>query len=105
MIAEIGNMGGTDGERWDKRSCFHDTSALNIMGHPSIALSTRAATRLGRNQNQAGKSFNLRSHTGSDAGQAAAYMQLAAWEMGVGSCLATLFEPEQARTLLGFPPE
>jgi nitroreductase len=40
-----------------------------------------------------------------DAGQAAAYMQLAAWEMGVGSCLATIYEPEQARQLLGFPPD
>ena len=40
-----------------------------------------------------------------DAGQAAAYMQLAAWEMGVGSCLATIYEPEKARQLLGFPPE
>jgi nitroreductase len=38
-----------------------------------------------------------------DAGQAAAYMQLAAWEMGVGSCLATIYEPEKARQLLGFP--
>jgi nitroreductase len=40
-----------------------------------------------------------------DAGQAAAYMQLAAWEMGVGSCLATIYEPEKARQLLGFPLE
>ncbi len=40
-----------------------------------------------------------------DAGQTAAYMQLAAWEMGVGSCLATIFEPEPARALLGFPEE
>jgi nitroreductase len=40
-----------------------------------------------------------------DAGQAAAYMQLAAWEMGVGSCLATIYEPEKARQLLGFPAE
>ncbi len=38
-----------------------------------------------------------------DAGQAAAYMQLAAWEKGVGSCLATIFEPEQARKILCFP--
>jgi nitroreductase len=38
-----------------------------------------------------------------DAGQAAAYMQLAAWEMGVGSCLATIYEPDAARELLGFP--
>lgn len=40
-----------------------------------------------------------------DAGQAAAYMQLAAWEMGIGSCLATIYQPEAARELLGFPPE
>jgi nitroreductase len=38
-----------------------------------------------------------------DIGQAAAYMQLAAWELGVGSCLASIYEPEKARTLLGFP--
>jgi nitroreductase len=40
-----------------------------------------------------------------DAGQSAAYMQLAAWELGIGSCLASIYEPEQARDLLGFPPE
>jgi len=38
-----------------------------------------------------------------DAGQAAAYMQLAAWELGVGSCLASIYEPEAARAILGFP--
>lgn len=40
-----------------------------------------------------------------DAGQAAAYMQLAAWEMGIASCLATIYQPEEARQLLGFPPD
>ena len=40
-----------------------------------------------------------------DAGQAAAYMQLAAWEIGVGSCPASIYEPEKARQLLGFPNE
>ena len=38
-----------------------------------------------------------------DAGQAAACMQLAAWELGVVSCLGTVWEPEKARTLLGLP--
>jgi len=38
-----------------------------------------------------------------DAGQAAAYMQLAAWELGIGSCPATIYHPKEARTLLGFP--
>ena len=40
-----------------------------------------------------------------DAGQAAAYMQLAAWELGVGSCPASIYEMEKARQTLGFPPE
>ena len=40
-----------------------------------------------------------------DCGQSASYMQLAAWELGLGSCLATLYEPEQARALLGVPAE
>ena len=40
-----------------------------------------------------------------DAGQAAAFMQLAAWEMGVGSVPASIYEAEKARDILGFPPE
>lgn len=40
-----------------------------------------------------------------DAGQAAAYMQLMALELGVGSCIASIYEPEKAREFLGFPPE
>jgi nitroreductase len=40
-----------------------------------------------------------------DAGQAAAYMQLAAWEEGVGSCLATIYAIDEARDLLNFPPD
>lgn len=40
-----------------------------------------------------------------DVGQAAAYMQLGAWELGVGSCLASIYEPEKARQILGFPGE
>ena len=40
-----------------------------------------------------------------DAGQAAAFMQLAAWELGVGSCIASIHNPEPARPLLGFPQD
>ena len=40
-----------------------------------------------------------------DAGQAAAFMQLAAWELGVGSVPASIYEPEKARSILGFPSE
>lgn len=40
-----------------------------------------------------------------DAGQAAAYLQLAAWERGIGSCLATIYDVEKARDALGFPAD
>jgi nitroreductase len=40
-----------------------------------------------------------------DAGQASAFMQLAAWELGVGSCPASLYDFERTRAILGFPPE
>ena len=40
-----------------------------------------------------------------DAGQAAAFMQLAAWEMGIGSCPASIYEFEKARAILRFPSE
>jgi nitroreductase len=48
---------------------------------------------------------DLRFNVMFDAGQAAAYMQLAAWERGIGSCLATIYERDQARSLLKFPPD
>jgi nitroreductase len=40
-----------------------------------------------------------------DAGQTAAFMQLAAWELGVGSVPASIYEHERAREIFGFPPE
>ena len=40
-----------------------------------------------------------------DSGQSAAYMQLAAQEIGVGSCLGTIYHVDEARALLGLPPE
>jgi len=40
-----------------------------------------------------------------DIGQTAAYMQLAAWELGIGSCPASIYEPDKARELLGFPQD
>jgi nitroreductase len=41
--------------------------------------------------------------TNFDLGQAAAYLQLAAWELGIGSCIASIYEPERAREILGVP--
>ena len=40
-----------------------------------------------------------------DAGLAAENMMLAAWELGVGSCPATVYEQAVARDALGFPED
>ena len=40
-----------------------------------------------------------------DTGQSASYMQLAAQEIGVGSCLGTIYKPDEVRQLLGFPDD
>lgn len=40
-----------------------------------------------------------------DTGQAAAYMQLVAWELGLGSCIASIYEPEKAKAILGIPAD
>ena len=38
-----------------------------------------------------------------DIGQAAACMQLAAWDLGIGSCIASMWEPERAKEIIGVP--
>jgi nitroreductase len=40
-----------------------------------------------------------------DLGAAADNMMLAAWELGIGSCPATVYEPALARELLGYPAD
>ncbi len=40
-----------------------------------------------------------------DLGGAAAQMMLVAWELGVGSCPATVYQQERARELLGYPED
>ncbi|HEX6869133.1 MAG TPA: nitroreductase family protein, partial [Candidatus Limnocylindrales bacterium] len=40
-----------------------------------------------------------------DLGQAADSMMLAAWELGVGSVPATVYEQDRARELLGYPAD
>jgi len=40
-----------------------------------------------------------------DLGQAAAYMQLVAWDLGIGSCIASMWEPEKAKAILGIPQD
>jgi nitroreductase len=40
-----------------------------------------------------------------DLGQAAAAMMLVAWELGIGSVPATVYEHERARELLGYPSD
>jgi nitroreductase len=46
----------------------------------------------------------LKFQTMFDAGQAAAYMQLAAWEAGIASCPASIYDVEKARSILDLPP-
>ncbi len=38
-----------------------------------------------------------------DLGRASQNMILAGWELGIGSCMATVYEPEKARAALGIP--
>ncbi len=38
-----------------------------------------------------------------DLGRAAQNMILAAWEQGIGSCMATIYEPDCARAAIGAP--
>jgi nitroreductase len=40
-----------------------------------------------------------------DLGQAAANMMLVAWELGIGSVPATVYDEALARSLLGYPPD
>lgn len=40
-----------------------------------------------------------------DLGGAAAQMMLVAWELGIGSCPATVYEPAVAREILGYPED
>jgi nitroreductase len=40
-----------------------------------------------------------------DLGRASQNMMLVAWEMGVGSVMATIYQPDKAREILGVPPE
>jgi nitroreductase len=40
-----------------------------------------------------------------DVGGAAAQMMLVAWELGIGSCPATIYEQGDAREILGYPSD
>ena len=40
-----------------------------------------------------------------DLGQSTSFMQLEAWELRIGSCIATMYHPEKAKGILGVPAE
>jgi nitroreductase len=40
-----------------------------------------------------------------DLGAAAQNMMLVAWELGIGSCPATVYEPAKAKEILGYPDD
>jgi nitroreductase len=49
---------------------------------------------------------STQSHWNSfDLGQAASHLQLAAWELGVGSCIAAIYDQDAGKALLGLPAE
>jgi len=48
---------------------------------------------------------NTNPWTMYDLGQASAYMQLAAWELGVGSCIAAIYEPLAVQMILNIPAD
>lgn len=54
---------------------------------------------------QAGQLWNGFDWKSFDIGQASSYLQLAAWELGVGSCIATLYKADEAKALLGVPAD
>ncbi len=40
-----------------------------------------------------------------DIGQTAAYLQLAAWDLGIGSCIAKIHDPSRAKAILSIPED
>lgn len=40
-----------------------------------------------------------------DIGQVAAYLQLAGWDQGISSCIAYIYNQEQAKSILGVPAD
>jgi nitroreductase len=43
--------------------------------------------------------------TGFDLGQACAYMQLAAWHLGIGSVIGSMYDADRAKQILGIPAD
>ncbi len=43
--------------------------------------------------------------TGFDLGQVAAYIQLAAWNLGIGSCIGSMYDADRAKQILGIPAQ
>jgi nitroreductase len=43
--------------------------------------------------------------TGFDLGQVAAYLQLAAWSLGIGSCIGSMYDADRAKQILGIPAD
>src|SRR5438093_1803915 len=85
--AQTLSLVGTTGQPFDRHKAFSQCGAY--AGHlagASFAVALIATTA---------DSFDL--------GQAAAYLQLAAWELGIGSCIASMWEPEKAKAILDVP--
>ncbi len=48
---------------------------------------------------------NTNPWTMFDLGQTAAYLQLAAWDLGIGSCIASIYEPPAVQAILNIPAD
>jgi nitroreductase len=80
----------------DKKILINLSKCGNFAGHMA-----GAALGVAIIHQEPGERFQLMF----DIGQTAAYMQLAAWELGIGSCLASIYQPDKAREILEFPPD
>ncbi|MBI3746478.1 MAG: nitroreductase family protein [Chloroflexi bacterium] len=92
-------------QRWafivvTERALLHELAAVGMYaGH--LARAAAAVALVTPDPRAAGEPLSVLW----DLGLAAQNMILTAWSLGIGSCPATVYEPDLARRLLGYPEE
>jgi len=107
LILDAGRHAGSskNQQRWDfivveDRARLRELAAVGpFAGH--LAGAAVAVALVTPDPRRAGASLSVLW----DLGGAAENMMLAAWELGIGSCPATVYEPALARELLGYPED
>jgi len=107
LILDAGRHAGSskNQQRWDfivveDRARLRELAAVGpFAGH--LAGAAVAVALVTPDPRRAGASLSVLW----DLGGAAENMMLAAWELGIGSCPATVYEPALARELLGYPKD